>query len=102
MTNQEINSIPIIVMTAHAFREDVENCKEAGMNDYFSNPLDIQKILSVIAKYRKKDDNDWIIKKKMVLFNCKDCDYWIRQDLRLFFYTIWGLFMCCDSYGYII
>ena len=58
MTNQEINSIPIIAMTEHAFREDVENCKEAGMNDYFSKPLDIQKILSVISKYRKKDDND--------------------------------------------
>ena len=32
--------IPIIAMTANAFKEDVERCKACGMNDHISKPLD--------------------------------------------------------------
>jgi len=38
-------SIPIIAMTANAFREDVESCMQANMNAHISKPLDVQVII---------------------------------------------------------
>ena len=37
--------IPIIAMTADAFREDIERCLEAGMDDHVSKPVDIGEIM---------------------------------------------------------
>jgi CheY-like chemotaxis protein len=44
------SSIPIIAMTANVFREDIEKCLEAGMNDHLGKPLDIGEILSAFRK----------------------------------------------------
>ena len=49
----DAKKIPIIAMTANAFAEDVEKAKQAGMNDHLAKPLDIQKMMTVIAKYMK-------------------------------------------------
>ena len=38
-------SIPIIAMTANVFREDIEKCLEAGMNDHTGKPLDFDEVL---------------------------------------------------------
>lgn len=45
-------TIPIIAMTANAFREDVQNCLNAGMTEYLSKPIDVQKLLRVLASVR--------------------------------------------------
>ena len=42
---------PIIAMTANAFVEDVERCREAGMDAHIAKPLDINRIIDVIDKY---------------------------------------------------
>ena len=34
-------NIPIIAMTANAFREDVDACLETGMNDHIAKPIDM-------------------------------------------------------------
>lgn len=47
----DAKEIPIIAMTANAFAEDVEKAKQMGMNDHLAKPLDVQKMLTVIAKY---------------------------------------------------
>ncbi|MDR2633810.1 MAG: response regulator [Treponema sp.] len=44
-------AVPIIAMTAHVFREDVERCLEAGMNDHLSKPLDFGTVLNMLKKY---------------------------------------------------
>jgi CheY-like chemotaxis protein len=43
--------IPIIAMTANVFREDVEKCREAGMNDHIGKPLDVELVLEKLRRY---------------------------------------------------
>ena len=45
--------IPIIALTANAFLEDAERVKKEGMNEHLPKPLDVGKMLFVLAKYRK-------------------------------------------------
>ena len=49
----DAQSIPIIALTANAFLEDAERVKKEGMNEHLPKPLDVGKMLSVLAKYRK-------------------------------------------------
>lgn len=43
--------LPIIAMTADAFSEDVKKCKECGMNDHTSKPIDMDILTRLLAKY---------------------------------------------------
>lgn len=49
----DAKEIPIIAMTANAFAEDVEKARQAGMHAHLAKPLDVDKMLAVIAKYVK-------------------------------------------------
>ena len=51
LKHPEACKIPIIAMTANAFRDDVEKCLDAGMNAHMSKPVDIQKLLKTLAMY---------------------------------------------------
>lgn len=46
-------AVPIVAMTANAFREDAEKALAAGMNDVVTKPLDIQLLLKKIAQIKK-------------------------------------------------
>ncbi len=46
----DAQDIPIIAMTANAFTEDAEKCIAAGMNAHLSKPLEIKKVVEVIAQ----------------------------------------------------
>ncbi|MCL2443372.1 MAG: response regulator [Treponema sp.] len=43
--------VPIIAMTANVFREDVEKCLNAGMNNHIGKPLDINEFFRMLRKY---------------------------------------------------
>jgi CheY-like chemotaxis protein len=42
--------IPIIAMTAHAFKEDMEKCLSAGMDDYITKPVNPSDLFRAISK----------------------------------------------------
>ncbi|MGB9082242.1 MAG: ATP-binding protein [Desulfuromonadaceae bacterium] len=50
---------PIVAMTAHARKEDEENCLAAGMDAYISKPIDIQKSLQVIGNIIKQKAEEY-------------------------------------------
>jgi len=43
--------IPIVAMTANVFREDVEQCIAAGMNDHIGKPLDYNEMIAKLERY---------------------------------------------------
>jgi PAS domain S-box-containing protein len=49
-------SVPIIAMTANVFREDVEKCLAAGMNDHLGKPLNMDDVMKKLIKYIKRKD----------------------------------------------
>ncbi|MCL2821214.1 MAG: ATP-binding protein [Oscillospiraceae bacterium] len=50
----KINELPIIAMTANVFKDDIEACHSAGMNDHLSKPLDVDKVYELLSKYLLK------------------------------------------------
>jgi CheY-like chemotaxis protein len=38
-------------MTANVFKEDIERCLEAGMNDHVGKPIDFEEVLNRLRKY---------------------------------------------------
>jgi PAS domain S-box-containing protein len=43
--------IPIIALTANAFRSELERCLETGMNDYIIKPFEESRLVSVILRH---------------------------------------------------
>jgi two-component system, sensor histidine kinase and response regulator len=49
-TDPHCGSIPIVAMTAHAFEQDEQKCREAGMNDFISKPIRREALLAMVSK----------------------------------------------------
>ena len=43
--------IPIVALTAHTYAEDIERCREAGMDDFVSKPIKERELRSTISKW---------------------------------------------------
>ncbi|MCL2381118.1 MAG: ATP-binding protein [Treponema sp.] len=48
--------IPIIAMTANVFKDDIESCRAAGMDDHLGKPLDIDRVFQTLRAYLIKKD----------------------------------------------
>ena len=46
--------IPIIALSANAFKDDVDKCLEAGMNGHMSKPIDMAELTAGLAEIKKK------------------------------------------------
>ena len=49
----DAKEIPIIAMTANAYKEDVEEALAAGMNAHLSKPIDVDALLKVLLQFKK-------------------------------------------------
>jgi CheY-like chemotaxis protein len=49
-SNPELKRIPVIALTAHASREDMERAREAGCNAYLTKPVDCDELLGTIRQ----------------------------------------------------
>jgi CheY-like chemotaxis protein/two-component sensor histidine kinase len=45
--------LPVIAMTANVFKDDIENCLAAGMNDHLGKPIDIDILVEKLHTYLK-------------------------------------------------
>lgn len=45
-------TIPIIALTAHAAAEELQLCRESGMNAHLTKPINSRELLTVLAKFR--------------------------------------------------
>ena len=43
--------LPIIAMTANVFKDDIEACFTAGMDEHVGKPLDLDRVMEVMRKY---------------------------------------------------
>ncbi len=43
-----LSNIPVIAMTANAFKEDIEAAKDAGMDRHIAKPIDIGKLIETL------------------------------------------------------
>lgn len=46
------NAVPVIAVTAQAMNGDMEKCLQAGADEYISKPIDVDKLLNALAKYK--------------------------------------------------
>lgn len=51
LDREDAKTIPIIAMTADAFRSDAQNCKKYGMNGHIPKPLDLAEVAKVLNKW---------------------------------------------------
>ena len=53
LQNKDLAGIPILAMTANAFKEDEMAVMEAGMQAHISKPVDVDQLLKTLASVLK-------------------------------------------------
>jgi PAS domain S-box-containing protein len=83
------HAIPVIAVTADAFKENRNKCLAAGMDDYLAKPFEIGGLLGILKKWASKKCSKEIIEAEPEareeqrpgledIFNCKD---FVRRNL---------------------
>jgi PAS domain S-box-containing protein len=56
LDRKDAKSVPIVALTANAFREDIDKALASGMNAHLAKPMDNEKVLEVTVKLLGKDN----------------------------------------------
>ncbi len=51
LPREDSHNIPILALTADAFREDMEKCRAAGMNEHLAKPVNPNELIQVLMRY---------------------------------------------------
>jgi CheY-like chemotaxis protein len=51
LEREDAKAVPIIALSANAFKEDIDNAKHSGMNDHMAKPVDMEKLIEMSCKY---------------------------------------------------
>jgi signal transduction histidine kinase len=51
LSREDAKTIPIVAMTANAYREDIDNALAAGMNSHLAKPIDIDEVMKVLDRW---------------------------------------------------
>ena len=58
MNRNDATSVPIIALSADAFAEDAQRCRDAGMNAHLAKPIDVKELTRLLASFREdRKDN---------------------------------------------
>jgi CheY-like chemotaxis protein len=49
--HENAKTIPILAMTANVFKEDIEQCRAAGMNGHLGKPIDMVQVFETLEQY---------------------------------------------------
>jgi signal transduction histidine kinase/DNA-binding response OmpR family regulator len=104
MSAMRRHDIPIVAMTAHAMREDMERCIDAGMDAFISKPMDMNEFYSTIEGfftegkqgYDEKKPSDQVgpnarekaISKKNLYLNCGKNEDVIKEVMSAFLLNV--------------
>ncbi len=53
LEREDARKVPIVAMTANAFRDDIEQALDSGMNAHIAKPVDMQKLIEALKTYLK-------------------------------------------------
>ncbi|WP_224088689.1 response regulator [Arthrobacter sp. StoSoilB13] len=73
--------IPIIAMTAGALNEDRERCFAAGMDDYISKPVDLDKLRDILARWVPQEQRAEAPPSNVVVSNGSDAEAAVLADV---------------------
>jgi len=54
MDRDDAKTVPIVALTANAFKEDIEKSAQHGMNAHLAKPLEYEKLIAVAARFLDK------------------------------------------------
>jgi CheY-like chemotaxis protein len=75
-------TLPIIAMTAHARKEDIEKSLFAGMNAHLTKPVEPKKIFSLLEKWIALDANPAILPNENTEKNLLDPNSFLEIDIN--------------------
>jgi len=83
-------NIPIIALTANAFKEEQQRCLDHGMNDFISKPFDEVKLIKMIAEWtgRSAEDAEFVaghVESEEKLFDLSNLITISRGDKKFMF-----------------
>ncbi len=61
------NQTPIVAMTAHALKNEKDNCLNMGMDDYISKPFDPEDLFAIISRFCPNQSTNQVEKKETIV-----------------------------------